>query len=197
MSTLVITAAKVKELTGRSKNVEDRKFTPAIKRAMIELRDGLGTTGYAALIAAITSDPDLSGAGNADLKTLRDDYIWPWMAWRVIELATVATHAESERNGTYTRSGEDYTAVDGKTLGMIKADAADYASTYMAELYAFLDDDNGVTYTWYEKDSAEEDKSRESYTGGIITRRDRWQYPYGERYYPVDGYPDDCCDHGY
>lgn len=190
MSTLVISAAKVKELTGRSKNVEDRKFTPAIKRAMLELRDGFGVTGYNILIAAITSDPDLSG--NANLKTLRDDYIWPWMAWRVIELATVATFAESERNGTYTRSGEDYTAADGRTLGMMKADAADYASTYMAELYAYLDD-NATTYTWYTVDGVEEDKARETNTGGIITRIDRWQRPYGERY-PVDGYPDDCCD---
>lgn len=192
MSTvLVISAAKVKELTGKSGNIDERKLTPAIKRSMLELKHGIGTTGYDALIAAITADDTL--ATESDLKTLRETYIWPWMAWRVMEVSTLALFAEADRNVTAIRNGDDYSSVDAKTLGMLRAEASDYATTYKKELYDFLDDDGGSTYTWYSPTGEEKD-AQQRYIGGVITRRPDYSFPYGERGYPVDGYPDQCCD---
>ena len=186
MSTLVITAATVKELTGLSKNIEDRKLARWIDAVQLELKGDLGTTGYATLIGYIEADDTL--ATQTAYQTLRNDYIRPWMAWRVLERATVALFAEPERNGTYTRSGDDYATVSAQVLGMRKADARDMAHTYKEALHEYLKD-NTATFTWYASEGeCGTDGTSKSYAGGVITRVPAYSSPYGEgrRIWPDD-----------
>lgn len=186
MSTLVITAAQVKDLTGLSKNIEDRKLARWIDAVQLELKGDLGTTGYTTLIDAIDADDTL--AGEPDLQELRNDYIRPWMAWRVLERATVTLYAEPERNGTYTRSGDDYATVSPAVLGMRKADARDMAHTYKEALHDYLKD-NVDTFRWYNNnDMCNTNGASKSYAGGIITRVPAFGSHYGEgrRIWPDD-----------
>lgn len=173
MSTPIITSAKVKELTGSSKDIEDRKIAQWVKVVAIELRDDMGVDGYAILMAAIDADDTL--ATEADLKTLRETYIWPWMAWRVLERAGVALFAEASRNATVTRSSGEYSSVSVKELGLLQATHRDPATTYRKELYDFLKD-NVATYTWYDVGTSPEVAAQPS-TGGVIIRERRCYDP--------------------
>lgn len=184
MSALLITSAQVKEITGTSKNVQDKKLLPRIEVVHLELKHDIGTEGYDILIAAITADDTL--ATEADLLNLRDNYIRPWMAWRVLERAGISLYAEPDRNGTFVRGDDTHDTVSAAALGMLKADNRDMAGTYKVELHDFLKD-NVATFTWYDADDCEE--TPHVNTGGIITRKSRWGYPYGER--TTDRYPDE------
>lgn len=164
--TLIITSAQVKELTGSSKDIEDRKIKEWTKVVQLELRDDMGVTGYDILIAAIEADSTL--AGEADLLELRDTYIWPWMAWRILERAGIALYTEAARNGTYTGMDETHRSVSAAQLGMLKSTHRDAAGTYKAELYKFLKD-NTDTYTWYDVGTSPEVRPQSS-TGGVIIR---------------------------
>jgi len=182
--TPIITAATVKSTTGISRNVEDRKLDPFIYAAQLTLKKVTGKTGYDAIVAAF---PAFTGA--ATLETLYNDYIVNFLSWKVIELAGTRMFTEPDRNGTLTRSDNTYQSVDGKTLAMGKADSRDMAGIYMQELIDYLADNTDV-YTWYD-DSSCSDGITKSNTGGVITRLDRFQRPYGERWYnqyDPDGY---------
>ena len=179
--TPIITAATIKENTGLSRNVEDRKLDPFIPGAQLTLKKVTGKTGYDAIVAAY---PAFTGA--ATLQTLYDDYIVPFLSWKVAELAGTRMFTEPDRNGTFTRSSETYQSVDGKTLAMGKADSRDMAGIYMQELIDYLNDNTDV-YTWYGGDDCT-DGITKSNTGGVITRLDRYQRPYGDQYFDPNGY---------
>lgn len=172
MSNPIITATKVKQLTGSSKDIEDRKIIPWVDVVAIELRDDMGVTGYNILTAAIDADDTL--ASETDLKTLRETYIWPWMAWRVLERAGIAMYVEPSRNGTVTRSSGEASSVTTGQFGMLQTSHRDPATTYKAELYKFLKD-NTDTYTWYDVGTSPEVAPQPS-TGGVIIRQRRCRY---------------------
>ena len=183
--TLLITSAQVKELTGSSKDIEDRKIVKFIEVVQIELENDMGTTGYDILLAAVVADPTL--ATEADLLTLRDDYIWPWMAWRSLERAGIKIWIDKSRNGTFTRYDETTRSVSTAELGAERSVDRDMAGTYKARLYKFLKD-NTDTYTWYDVGTSPEYRPQSS-TGGVIIR-DRYR---GNCYrnYPWSDYPDE------
>jgi hypothetical protein len=170
--TQIITAIKAREITGLSKNVEDRKWEPFFPVANISLKNILGKDGYTALVDAIEADPTL--AAEPALKALRDTYVWPYLAWRTCELAGTRMLAEPDRNGTFTRSGESYNSVDGKTLAMTKADSRDMAENWRDEMVAFIKD-NPADYPWYEVNRCEEKKK---FSGGVITQPSRGRRNY-------------------
>ena len=173
----LITAIKARELTGISKNVEDRKWDPFIEAAQFTLERLLGKEGYAILVLAVDLDPTLTGL--PELKELRDDYIWPYLAWRTAELSGTRMWAEPDRNGTFTRSGDTYQSVDGKTLAMTKADSRDMAELYRDRMVVFLEE-NPEDYTWYKSNKCE---TKKEFSGGVITQRSRGNrssYPYND-----------------
>lgn len=177
--TPIITSATVKTTTGISRNVEDRKLDPFIFAAQLTLKKVTGKAGYDAIVAAY---PAFTGA--ASLQTLYDDYIVNFLSWKVIELAGTRMFTEPDRNGTFTRSGDTYQSVDGKTLAMGKADSRDMAGIYMQELIDYLKD-NTDTFTWYDTDECSDNITKPN-TGGVITRIDASQRHYP--YYDPDGY---------
>lgn len=180
--TLIITSAEVKTEAGLNKNIEDRKLLPWINMAQLDLKSNIGTTGYDAVIAALTTPV-------AAYTTLIDDYIKPFLAFKVRQIGAVSLFAEADRNGTNKRIGMTYEPVTGKELGMMKADARDLAESYLKLLLDYLTE-NAATFTWWTAGGCE-NTSQRPYTGGVITRIDQWQTPYGDGYYPRDGYPTD------
>lgn len=180
--TELIRAQDARKITGLSKNVEDRKMEPFIPAAQLVLKEILGKTGYDLLATAVADNYDLPGSGNDALRELRNNYIWPFLAWRVVELSGTRMWVEPDRNGTFQRSGEGYASVDSRTLGTSKTDARDMAGIYQRELVKFLTD-NVATYTWYEPDTCG-NQGTPNYTGGVITEP---APPYRRNWYD-DGY---------
>lgn len=173
----LITAIQAREITGISKNVEDRKWEPFIEAAQFTLERLLGREGYAILVLAVDLDPTL--AGEPELKELRDDYAWPYLAWRTAELSGTRMWAEPDRNGTFSRSGDTYQSVDAKTLAMTKADSRDMAEIYRDRMVAFLEE-NASDYPWYKANKCE---TKKEFSGGVITQRSRGNRP------RLDDYP--------
>lgn len=169
--TKLITAIKAREVTGISKNVEDRKWDPFIEAAQFTLERLLGREGYAVLVLAVDLDPTLVGL--PALKELRDEHVWPYLAWRTCELAGTRMFAEPDRNGTFNRNGETYSSVDGKTLAMTKADSRDMAELYRDRMVQFLND-NAADYSWYVTNGCE---TKKEFSGGVITQRSKGNRP--------------------
>lgn len=180
-SQFLITALEVKELSGLNKNIEDRKIVPWIMPAQECLRSAIGKDGYDAIIATLTT-PD------ADYDTLIDDYVKPYLAAQVERMAPVPMLAEADRNGTFERDGDTYRTVSRETLGLMNAVARDQAEI-RREMMARYIYDNRATFTWWST------SCRTNYSGGVITRIDRSQM--SDDQWPVDGYPNECCDNGY
>lgn len=174
--TKLITAAQVRDVTGLSRGVEDRKLLPYIEAAQYHLEKILGTTLYEELETAIEADRTL--AGEADLLALFNGYICPFLAWRTLALGAVRLYAEVDRNGIYTKSGDDYTSVDSRTFGMVSSDAKGMADLYSERLIDFLKD-NTATYTTYNTVVNGEERIRKAGRHGIVFTRDRWQDPRG------------------
>jgi hypothetical protein len=174
----LITAIKARELTGISKNVEDRKWDPFIEAAQFTLERLLGKEGYAILVLAVDLDPTLDGLPT--LKELRDEHVWPYLAWRTAELSGTRMWAEPDRNGTFNRNGDTYSSVDGKTLAMTKADSRDMAELYRDRMVVFLTE-NAADYPWYVTDKCE---TKKEFSGGVITQPSRGQ---GFRYNDLEG----------
>ena len=180
--TQIITAAAVKSNTGLDRNVEDKTITTFINPAQLTLKKITGATGYDLIVAAYPLF-----TGEAALGTLYNDYILPFLSWKVVELAGTRMYAQPDRSGTHHRADETYRSVDSKMLSMTKADARDLTELYMGELITYLDD-NKDTFTWYAPTTGSITRPN---TGGVITRIDRFQRPYGEQYDITDP---DCCD---
>ena len=163
--TNIIRISDLKRITGLSNGVEDRKCEPFVPAAQLTLRDILGTDGYNALVAAVEADYAIT---DTDLRTLRDDYVWPYLAWRTLELSGTRLWVEPQRAGTFERSGETFTSASQGQIGLSKVDARDMAKIYQAELVRFLDE-NAATYTWWKVDACK--PGTPNYTGGVITEK--------------------------
>lgn len=188
----LITAIQARDITGISKNVEDRKWDPFIEAAQFTLEKLLGREGYAVLVLAVDLDPTL--AGLPELKELRDDYVWPYLAWRTAELSGTRMWAEPDRNGTFNRNGETYSSVDAKTLAMTKADSRDMAEIYRDRMVAFLEE-NAEDYTWYVVNTC---KTKKEFSGGVITQPSRGNRPRHNDYPdPHGGYYFNSLEGGY
>lgn len=177
-SQFLITSQEVKTLAGMNDNVEDRKITPWIIPAQECLRSAIGKDGYDAIIATLTT-PD------TDYDTLIADYVKPYLAAQVERMAPIPMSAEADRNGTFQRNGETYNSVGMEVLGMMNATARDQAEMRRELMLRYIYD-NRTTFTWWST------SCRTNYSNGVITRIDRSQL--SEDNYPVDGYPDRCCD---
>ena len=175
--TNIISVATVRSLCGLSKTVDDRKLQPFLKLAQEELEKVLGRTLYDELDTAIQADPTL--ATEADLLTLLG-YIKGPLAWRTLQYALPRFYAEPTANGVHSVNGGDYQSVDGRTLSIQVTQARSAADSGYERLLKFLDE-NVATYPSYNDNVELEERINKTYVGGVITRKSRWQYPYGVR----------------
>ena len=177
MSTNIISVAQVRSTTGLAKTVDDRKLQPFLTLAQEELEKVLGRTLYNELDAAIVADPTL--ATEADLAALMD-YIKGPLAWRTLQGALPRLFAEPTANGVHSVNGGDYQSVDGRMLSMQVTQARSAADAGYERLMKYLDE-NTATFPTYNDNVDLEERVNKMYPGGVITRKSRWQYPYGVR----------------
>lgn len=187
----LITAATVKAKANLAKGAEDRKIDPAIHDAQHALQEILGETLYALVEAADpVANPTL---GNADLRTLYDQHIVFFLAFKAKECSMVEMAGEPDRNGVFQKSGDGYSPVDGRMLAELKnvpRSRAENRATEMIRYLKNLDSANAVRVAY---DTSVDDEPRTDVlknTGGISTRVSRWQFPDGvipEKYRNRDG----------
>lgn len=173
----IISVAQVRTTCGLSKTVDDRKLQPFLAIAQEELEKVLGRTLYNELDTAIQADPTL--ATEADLLTLVG-YIKSPLAWRTMQYSLPRMYAEPTANGVHSVNGGDYQSVDARTLGMQVTQARSAADAGYERLMKFLKENVG-TYPSYNDNVDLEERVSRIYPGGVITRKSRWQYPYGVR----------------
>ena len=173
----IISVAQVRTTCGLSKTVDDRKLQPFLAIAQEELEKVLGRTLYNELDTAIQADPTL--ATEADLLTLVG-YIKSPLAWRTMQYSLPRMYAEPTANGVHSVNGGDYQSVDARTLGMQVTQARSAADAGYERLMKFLKE-NVDTYPSYNDNVDLEERVSRIYPGGVITRKSRWQYPYGVR----------------
>lgn len=192
---MILTFAQIKEVTGLAKIVdESRKITPFLTEAQRELKKMLGETLYDELDTAIAA----SFAGEPDLSTLFTDYVKRPLAWRTLQLALPRMYSEPTANGIHAVSDTNYAIVDSRTLAMQVAQARDFADAGYDEMLRYLRD-NTSTFTSYETTVDSEERVTKTYKGGVITRKSRWQYPYGLKHHYYRGQDPrnvngECCD---
>ena len=167
----------MRTLCGLSKTVDDRKLAPFMRLAQEELEKVLGRTLYDELDTAIQADPTL--ATEADLLALLA-YIKGPLSWRTVQNSMPRMYAEPTANGVHSVNGGDYQSVDAKTLSMQVTQARSAADAGYERLMKFLDE-NVTTYPSYNDNVELEERVNKMYPGGVITRKSRWQYPYGVR----------------
>lgn len=170
----LIAKSDIVALTNLNNLVEERKLKNGIAAAHLQIEKILGRTGYAAIYAAA---PAFSGDATG-LSALLTGYIKPLMAWRARQLAYLDMHAEADRGGVFTKSGEDYATVDAKTLSMLIANARDMADEYQDRLIQRLEDNKAV-WTWYTTTvTGEERMTTQRQAGGFSFRRSAKQDAY-------------------
>lgn len=178
--TLIISLATVRDKCGLSANVEDRKLKPFLEEAQLEVQKILRETLYADLIARIVADPTLTGVGDAKYKDLVDDYLCPLLSFRTYQYSIPFLAAEPDRNGIMVKSGDDYSPADSRLVSNLAHAAKERADKHQERLLAFLEDDNGTLFpTWLTLTDTDTPITK-TYKGGVITRRSRWQTPYGD-----------------
>lgn len=188
----IITPAEVKELTGKATIVKDRKLDPAIHAAQDELEQILGTTLYGDVEASYTDATPWTG--RADLLELWNEYLKHFLSWKTLEIAYPDLYAEALNNGVYTRSGEDYQSVSPRQLEVLIASARGHADRWQGKLIRHLSAlTSGDIHVAYATSTSYEVRVVKTYQGGIITRRSRWQYPYGsDATGHFNGYDNQC-----
>lgn len=190
--TKIISVATVREITGLNKNVDDRKIAPFLKLAQEELEKVLGRTLYEELETAIIADDTL--ATEADLLALMG-YLKGPLAWRTLQRALPRMAAEPTANGVHTTNSTEYSSVDSRALSQQITDARTAADNGYDRLLAYINE-NLSTYTTYGDVVDDEERVKKVYKGGVITRKSRWQYPYGLKAYKGrnGNQYDECCD---
>lgn len=177
--TLLISSTEVKTLAGLNENVEARKIVPWIIPAQQCLRSAIGKDGYEAILAE-------AAAPNADYTTLIEDYVKPYLAAQVARMSGIPMAPEADRNGTFEREGETYRPASMKALSMLNASMRDLSEITRDMMLLYIYDER-ATFTWWNASC-----NTTNYSGGVITRIDRAQL--SEDQWPVDGYPNECCD---
>ena len=165
----LITISDLQSVCGLNQGVEARKVDHWVVVAQRRLEKIMGRAGYAAMVAAGTSD-----AAWTDLWT---DYIKEFLCWYTLELAYPGMSAEADRGGVFVKVGEKMTPVDGKNLSMLQASARSAREECQDRLLDHLVE-NASTYTWYGTQTGDEERISDTGGGGIVMRKSEYQQPY-------------------
>ena len=157
--------------------VEARKTKNGIDDVHRELKKILGSTGYA--IVYDNAPSYAAQAPNTALYIELYGYIQRFMAWKALQLGTIDLFAETDKAGTFKKSGEDYAAVTQRELSQIENTRQGRAEARLEDLLYFLRN-NETVFTWYGTNVNDEERITLSSrsTAGISFRRAIKQDPY-------------------
>jgi hypothetical protein len=191
---MILTFQQIKDVTGLAAIVsETRKVTPFLTQAQYELKKMLGATLYDELQVAVTAN----FVGEADLSTLFTTYVKEPLAWRTLQLAYPRLYSEPTANGVHTVSDANYTPVDGRTMAMQVSVCRDFADQGYERMLRYLND-NLDLFPAYSINVDSEERVTKTFPGGVITRKSRWQYPYGIKTTAdrngLNQYDEGCCE---
>ena len=155
--TFIITMADIQSLTPISVLVDNDIVEPAQRRAHTVLEKILGRTLYAQIQAAIDVDATLSG--EADLLTLTQYYIKPYVAWLTWHNSIYPIHYQTNKTGIQTKSDSGYDAASLEALRELKNDASTQVDEYGTQLYQHLYK-NKTTYTNFEVNTTEDQRAK-------------------------------------
>ena len=175
LDTNIITAAQVRDHTGKAKGVEDRKLDPPIHFAQHALEEVLGVTLYALLETAYEANP--TTLGGADMLALYGQHCVPFLAWKTMEQAYPDLHSEADRNGVFNKSGNDYTTVSGSVLATLTRVAGSRAEVHQKAMLTYLrnlDTTNAIRIA-FDTCVAGEARTTSTTMGGITPVRNPWQ----------------------
>lgn len=191
-TTLLLTAATVKDKANLAKGSEDRKITLGIYDAQHALQEMLGETLYA-MVEAASPATDATLGGNANLRALYDQHIVWFLAFKTKECSLVEMTGEADRNGVFQKNGQDYSPVDGRLLSALQAVPRSRAENRATEMIRYLKnlDSTDPIRIAYDTNVLDEPRTDEiKTTGRISTRISPWQFPDGripEKYRDRDG----------
>lgn len=179
-SVYLITAAQVKEITGKSKNIDDDILKVCIQDAQHDLHQVLGHTLYD-LVEQADPVADATLGGDTGLATLFNSYAKKYLAWKTLEHSYTDIAYQADRNGVFKRMGNDYTPASGNELNALEGKARSRAESRMAELIRYIEHltTGDPILEAYNTDVNCEPRTKEVKSGRIITRISRWQYPDG------------------
>lgn len=172
----LITLSELRTIAKLNSNVEERRVAAAIEDAHIEAEKILGREGYA-LVYANAPTFTVQAPNAAAYVTLLTGYLQPFMAWRAMQRAYPDLHAEADRAGVFTKSGEDFAAVDNRGLATLQAAARDRAEARLERLLTYLQD-NAAVFTWVNRSEASEERITKGNGAGFIMRRSARQDHY-------------------
>lgn len=170
----LIAIADLRTVCGLNANVEERKVRAGIREAHIRLKKHLGTALYDLVYASPATErfANILADGKGYGKEL--------MCWTALAVSYPALHADADRAGVYTKSGDEHESVSANGLRMLKAQAESFAESRQDLLLSYLED-NRTTYPELDTITGSEDRitSRNSRSpGGIVMRRSARQDHY-------------------
>ena len=180
---LIYTAAKIKQDTIISKNIDDQYLTVVILLCQdIYIQPKLGSTFYNEL------KTDIIGASLTGVnKTLVDDYIRPALKWYVVSETIYTTSYPVTNKGLVRRDGEASTSADKRDVDQQSSKYQDWAEFYVQRLIDYLCE-NDSSYPNYQNagsgaDVMQPDRNNYStslFLGGESKTYDRLKDKYGD-----------------
>ena len=173
--TWITNIEQVKDVTGLSKRVEERRMLPYLDTVHKTVKRILGETLYDRLITEIEADETL--AGETDLLELRDDYIKRFIAWEVYARSFSRLYAEFDMNGAHYKNDANTVQAGPEWMKQEAAAARDQANEYQAALIDFLKDNSDEGEPFEDWKTTTEDEHGERITrvdqGGVYMPRSR------------------------
>lgn len=173
----LITHAELISIANLNALVEDRKTKNGIEDAHRELKKILGSTGYT--IVYDNAPSFVAQGSNTALYIELLAYVKKFLAWKSLQHGTIDLFIESDRGGTFKKSGDDYSAVTKGELSQLETQRQGRAEARLEDLLYFLRKNESV-FTWFNTSEPYEERitMNNISSGGISFRKSRAQTPF-------------------
>lgn len=187
-SQFIVTGQQVREVSGTSQNVEDRKIQPIIRIAQQGSEQVLGRTLYALVESAYVADAGVIAGGNpttmggSGMLLLYSEYLLPSIVFRVMADAGIDLAIDYDRNGEFERNGNDYNTVSDRRMAAKTGKAEARADRYQQRLLDYvrgLEDTDPIKIAFKENEPCEE-RVKKTYQSNIILRISERQFTHNQ-----------------
>ncbi|MFZ1666687.1 MAG: hypothetical protein WAU08_14870 [Flavobacteriales bacterium] len=173
-STFIVTGAQVRDISGTSQNVEDKKLRPLLRIAQQAVETALGRTLYALVETAYVANP--ATLGGAGMLLFYTEYLVPATVWRVMSDAGIDLAVGYDRNGAFERNGNDYNTTSDRRMSAKTGKAEARADNYLIRMVNYvkaLDAADPIRAAYEDTNACDERPNVNR--GNILMRRSYWQ----------------------